>query len=238
MRLDQRMISEGLARSRSKAQQLILAGVVEVAGQLVSKPSAQTAGVIHVHEDPCPWVSRAALKLLHALEVFNLTPQGTALDVGASTGGFTEVLLARGAEHVYALDVGHGQLDASLACNPRVTNLEGINARAIPEGLVPAVQWITADLSFVSLGKVLPGVLPIGAAGAHLVVLVKPQFEAGPARVGKNGIVADPAVHDEVVAEARTGIERLGWTLLGQTESPILGADGNREFLIAARRAA
>ena len=230
------MVAKGLAPSRSKARALIAAGVVRVAGRVASKPSETAPGEIELGEDPCPWVSRAALKLVHALNMFALSPKGVALDVGASTGGFTEVLLARGAGHVHALDVGHGQLHPSLARDPRVTNHEGVNARTIPEGLIPAVDWVVSDVSFISLEKALPGPLTLARPGAHLIALIKPQFEAGRGAVGKGGIVGDPAVHAEVRARVRAFVEGSGWKVLGEVESPIRGSDGNREFLIAARK--
>lgn len=237
-RLDQRMVGEGLAPSRARAQALIAAGVVTVDGKLAAKPGQKTSGVIVVTADPCPWVSRAGLKLAHALDVFGLVPAGQALDLGASTGGFTQVLLARGAAHVWALDVGHGQLHADVAADARVTNLEGVNARDLPHPEIPQVDWITADLSFVSLTKVLPAALTHAGPGAHMVVLVKPQFEAGPGRVGKGGIVTDPDVHAEVLETVSSSVQGLGWRILGRIESPVLGGDGNREFLLSAQRAA
>lgn len=209
-----------------------------VGGAVAQKP-AQTVGPgaeVTVTAEPNPWVSRAALKLVHALEVFGLTPRGVALDVGASTGGFTEVLLARGAERVYALDVGHGQLHPRIAADPRVVNLEGVNIRAIPARQVPPVDWITADVSFISLTKALPAALALARPGAVLVALIKPQFEAGRAAVGKGGIVRDPAVHAAVRARIRAWLEGQGWQVTGEAPSPIEGSDGNREFLIAARK--
>ena len=234
MRLDQRMVAEGLAPSRARAQALIAAGVVRVGGQAAVKASSKAEGAIQVIGDPCPWVSRAGLKLDHALDVFGLSPSGIALDLGASTGGFTQVLLARGAEHVHALDVGHGQIDAALAADPRVSVHEGVNARAIPAGLVPPVDWITADLSFISLEKALPSALALARAGAWLVALIKPQFEAGREAIGKGGIVSDPAVHRAVCARVAAFLTDRGWQVSGQVPSPITGSDGNREFLIAA----
>ena len=235
LRLDQRMVTEGLVPSRAKAQALIAAGVVRVAGQIAAKPGARADGAIEIMGDPCPWVSRAGLKLVHALDQFALTPEGEALDLGASTGGFTEVLLARGAVHVFAVDVGRGQLHPKVAGDARVTNLENTNAREMPHADIGQVDWITADLSFVSLTKVLPAALRHAAPGAHLVALVKPQFEAGRGRIGKNGIVTDEAVHAGVLGNVSACVTELGWSLIGQTDSPILGGDGNREFLIAAR---
>lgn len=232
------MVAEGLAPSRSRAQALISAGVVQVGGRVIVKASDVTAGPIVLTQDPCPWVSRAGLKLDHALTVFGLNPSGIALDMGASTGGFTQVLLARGAAHVHALDVGHGQLHPDLQGDPRVTSHEGVNARAIPRGLVPPVDWITADLSFISLEKALPGGLGLARAGARLVALIKPQFEAGRAAIGKGGLVSDPAVHSAVCARIRAFLIAQGWVVQGIADSPIRGGDGNAEFLIAAERAA
>jgi len=192
-RLDQRLVAEGLASSRSRAQDLIAAGAVQIDGRPADRPGQRTAGTISLSAAPLPWVSRAALKLLHALDRFDLTPAGHALDLGASTGGFTQVLLARGADHVHAVDVGHGQLHPRLAADPRVTVLEGTHARDLPPGL-PVFDWITADLSFISLEKALPVALQAARPGTRLVALIKPQFEAGRAAVGKGGIVRDPAV--------------------------------------------
>ncbi len=241
MRLDQRLVALGLADSRSRAQALVKAGAVTVDGAMARKSSQSVAlgASIVVADGALPWVSRAALKLLHALDVLDLDPTGAeALDVGASTGGFTEVLLSRGAKQVYALDVGRDQLHASLAEDPRVVSLEGVNARAIPEGLIPPVDWVVSDVSFISLEKALPGPLELAKPGAALVALIKPQFEAGPAHVGRGGIVKDPAVHDAARARIRTFLQASGWTVLGEADSPIAGGDGNREFLIAARKGA
>lgn len=238
MRLDRWLHEHGHAESRSRAQALIAAGAVSVDGRPAMKPSAPVpAGAeVTVAADPCPWVGRAALKLLGALDAFGLTPQGEALDLGASTGGFTEVLLARGAARVHAVDVGHGQMHARLAADPRVVLHEGVNARAIPAGLVPPIDWITADLSFIPLAIVLPAVLPLARPGATFVGLIKPQFEAGRQAVGKGGIVTDPAEHARARAMVRAVLADVGWRVLGDIESPISGGDGNREFLIAARR--
>jgi 23S rRNA (cytidine1920-2'-O)/16S rRNA (cytidine1409-2'-O)-methyltransferase len=237
MRLDQRLVELGLAESRARARALVEAGAVTVDGAVARRP-AQAVGAgaeVAVTGAPIPWVSRAALKLVHALEVFRLTPRGVALDVGASTGGFTEVLLARGAERVYALDVGHGQLHPRVAADPRVVNLERVNIREIPPGLVPPVDWITADVSFISLEKALPAALALAKPGAVLVALIKPQFEAGRAAVGKGGIVRDPEVHAAVCARIRDWLGSQHWQVTGEAPSPIEGSDGNREFLIAAR---
>ncbi len=237
-RLDQHLVATGLAESRARAKALIEAGAVTVDGTVARKPSQAVAegAQVAVTADPNPWVSRAALKLTHALDEFGLTPRGVALDVGASTGGFTEVLLARGAARVFALDVGHGQLHPRIAADPRVVVHEGVNARDIPAGLVPPVDWIVADVSFISLEKALPGPLALARPGAVLVALIKPQFEAGRAQVGRGGIVRDAGVHAAVRARIRDWLERLGWQVTGEAPSPIEGGDGNREFLIAALR--
>lgn len=234
-RLDERLVALGLAPSRARARALIEAGAVTVDGRKVTRAAARTAGAVEVTE-PFPWVGRGALKLLHALDRFGLAPAGTALDIGASTGGFTQVLLARGAAHVHALDVGHGQIDRRLASDPRVTVHEGVNARALPRGLLPPLDWITADVSFISLRLVLPPALALARPGAHLVALVKPQFEAGPEAVGKGGIVRDTAVHASVTTGIADFLDGQGWRVLGLTGSPVTGGDGNREFLVAARR--
>lgn len=239
MRLDHRLVELGLAESRSRAQALVKAGVVQVAGAPARKASqtVRPDDVITCDEDPCPWVSRAALKLIHALDHFGLSPEGAAaLDVGASTGGFTEVLLARGAAEVHALDVGHGQLHRRLAGDPRVISHEGVNARAIPEGLIPTVDWIVSDVSFISLTKALPGPMALARPGGVLIALVKPQFEVGPGDVGRGGIVRDEAAQARARETARRFIETAGWRVLGETDSPIRGGDGNREYLIAAEK--
>ncbi|MGG7565714.1 TlyA family RNA methyltransferase [Rhodovulum sp. DZ06] len=236
MRLDQRLAALGLADSRARAQALIAAGVVRVNGAAAKKASQKTAESdrIEVTENPNPWVSRAALKLAHALEVFGLKPHGEALDVGASTGGFTEVLLAHGAARVHALDVGHGQLHPRIAADPRVRNLEGVNAREIPEGLVPPVDWIVSDVSFIGLEKALPGPMALARDGARLVALIKPQFEAGPGAVGKDGVLKDDALIAQIRARIRGFLEGAGWRVTHEGDSPIAGGDGNREYLIAA----
>lgn len=237
-RLDRALVERGLAPSRARAQALIAAGAVVVNGELATRSSAPVAPDtdLDVTHDPCPWVSRAGLKLVHGLDLFGLRPSGTALDLGASTGGFTEVLLARGAEHVHAVDVGRGQLAEALKAHPQVTLHEGVNARAIPGGLVPPADWITADLSFISLKLALPCALGLAKPEAWLVALIKPQFEAGPAALGKGGVVRDPAVHAQVQAEISGFLTREGWRVIGLAPSPILGGDGNAEFLIAAQK--
>ena len=234
-RLDQRVVALGLADSRSRAQALIAAGVVTVDGKIVKRPAYSGTGEIRVTADPNPWVSRAALKLVHGLDHFELTPHGIVADVGASTGGFTQVMVARGAAQVHAIDVGHGQLHPRVARLPEVRNHEGINARSLPDGLLPPLDWIVSDVSFISLTKALPSVMALAKPQALLLALIKPQFEAGPARVGKGGIVTDLEVHTEVQQTIETFLQNRGWRILGLTESPITGSDGNREFLIAAQ---
>ena len=235
-RLDQRMVAEGLAPSRARAAALIAAGVVTVDGRPATRPADRRAGTIAVTGEPNPWVSRAALKLVHALDTFGLAPAGVAADLGASTGGFTQVLLARGAAHVHAVDVGHGQLHPAVAADPRVTVHEGVNARALPAGLLPPLDWITADLSFISLEKALPPALGLARPGAVLIALVKPQFEAGPAAVGKGGIVRDPAARAAAVERIAAFLVAAGWAVTGTAQSPVPGSDGNIEHLIAARK--
>ena len=186
-----------------------------------------------------PWVSRGGVKLDHALTHFGIDPSGlTALDIGASTGGFTDALCQRGARRVYAVDVGYGQLDARLRDDARVTVLERTNARHLSRAEVPEpIDLIVCDASFIGLRTILPAPLLLAAVGARLVALIKPQFEAGRERVGKGGIVRDPAVYVEVCETIREWLTAGGWPPIGLTESPIKGRDGNTEFLIAARRA-
>lgn len=236
IRLDQRMVQEGLAPSRARAQAMISDGVVTVDGRVAQKASDRRDGIIAVTGPTDPWVSRAAYKLLHALDHFALAPSGVALDLGASTGGFCQVLLACGAVHVHAVDVGHGQLHADVAGDPRISSYEGVNAKALPTDQIPAPDWITCDVSFIALEKALPVALGHAPPGAHLVALIKPQFEAGPGKIGKGGIVKDPAVHAAVCDRVQDFLLAKGWAVLGLTDSPITGSDGNREFLIAAQK--
>ncbi len=238
MRLDQALVAAGLTGSRARAQELIAAGVVRVAGKPAKKPSQKVADeALSLTENPNPYVSRAALKLAHALSTFQLSPEGAiALDVGASTGGFTQVLLEAGALKVYALDVGHGQLHPKLSADPRVVNLEGINAKSIPEGAVPAVDFIVTDVSFISLTKALPMALGLAKSSAKFIGLIKPQFEVGRANIGKSGIVKDSAAKAKARADVRAFLEAEGWAITHAAESPILGQHGNQEFLIAAEK--
>ncbi|MBL1437055.1 MAG: TlyA family RNA methyltransferase [Rhodobacteraceae bacterium] len=238
MRLDLALVAAGLTDSRARAQELIAAGVVRVAGKPAKKPSQKVGDeALSLTQNPNPYVSRAALKLAHALQAFQLSPKGAvALDVGASTGGFTQVLLEAGATKVYALDVGHGQLHPKLLDDPRVVNLEGTNAKSIPEGAVPSVDFIVTDVSFISLTKALPMALGLAKSGAIFVGLIKPQFEVGRANIGKSGIVKDDAAKAQARNDVRTFLEGEGWAVTHEDESPILGQHGNQEFLIAAEK--
>lgn len=243
-RADQALVARGLVESRARAQALILAGKVfagPAADRRVDKAGQPIADDVPltVKGQEHPWVSRGGLKLEKGLDAFGIDPAGAVgLDVGASTGGFTDVLLARGAAKVYAVDVGHGQLAWTLRGDDRVVVLERTNARHLTRDQVPEpVDLIVCDASFISLAKVLPAALALAAPGARLVALVKPQFEAGREAVGKGGVVRDPAVHEQVCARVRAWLDGLpGWQVLGLTDSPILGPEGNREFLIAAER--
>jgi 23S rRNA (cytidine1920-2'-O)/16S rRNA (cytidine1409-2'-O)-methyltransferase len=242
VRLDTLLVSRGLAESREKARALILAGRVEVAGH----PAAKAGTALHrdvevrVSAPEHPWVSRGGVKLAHALDCFGIDAAGRlALDIGASTGGFTDVLLARRARHVIALDVGHNQLHWKLRSDPRVTVLEGINARAISPADLPGLgggaDIVTIDVSFISLRLILPVVPPLLASDADVLVLVKPQFEAGREDVGRGGLVRDPAVHERVVREVSDAAAAVGLSPVGVIDSPITGAEGNREFLMHLR---
>jgi 23S rRNA (cytidine1920-2'-O)/16S rRNA (cytidine1409-2'-O)-methyltransferase len=237
-RADVVLVERGFFTSRARAQEAIAAGLVTVNGTAVRKPSESVAEDAQVTaEQPHPYVSRGGVKLAAALEVFHIDPKGcVCLDVGSSTGGFTEVLLLRGAAHVYAVDVGHGQLHPKVAGDARVTNLEGTDARSLSPALVPRpVDLLVSDVSFISLKLVLPPAAALLKPQATLAVLVKPQFEAGRDRV-KKGIVRDEAVHRAVCEDMTGFVASLGFTPLGLVPSPIEGQDGNREFLLGARR--
>lgn len=245
-RLDVELVARGLADSRSRARDLVLRGHVTVDGRPATKPSAPvaTGAALALAAGTAAYVSRAAEKLVAGLAAFGFDPAGRfALDLGASTGGFTEVLLARGARAVVAIDVGHGQLHPRLAADPRVTAIEGVNARALTAddirdgGVSAAPQAIVADLSFISLRLALPPALGLAAPGAWGVFLVKPQFEVGREGVGKGGIVRDPALA-EAAAEglAKWLGDQPGWRVAGLVPSPLEGGDGNREFLLGATR--
>lgn len=239
MRLDQALVAAGLADSRARAQALIAAGVVRIDGAPAAKPAQKVpeGAELALTSDPLPYVSRAALKLRHALETFGLDPaDAIALDLGASTGGFSEVLLEAGAAEVWAIDVGHGQLHPRLRSDPRLHAIEGLNVRDLTAAHVPAPDWIVSDLSFISLEKALPPALGLAKPGATLVALIKPQFEVGPAHVGKGGLVRDATARDAARARIRGFLETSGWRVTGEAESPITGGDGNTEYLVAATR--
>lgn len=232
------LVERGLFESRAKARAAIEAGRVFADG----RPVARASDLIGTHAQIAaqaahPWVGRGALKLVHALDLWPITVEGrVVLDVGASTGGFTEVCLARGAARVYAVDVGQGQLHASLAADPRVVSLEGVDARRLDASLAPEPPaLVVCDASFIGLSKVLPVPLSLAAPGADLVALVKPQFEAGPGGVGKGGLVKDPAVRAAALDSARRFLQASGWRVLGEAESPIAGGEGNLEYLVWAR---
>jgi len=240
-RADQLLVERGLAESRTKAQALILAGLVSCGERRVDKPGEQLAAdaALVLKDRDHPWVSRGGVKLAHALSRFRITvDEHVALDIGASTGGFTEVLLSRGAKRVYAVDVGHGQLAWKLRQDPRVVVRERVNARYLKRGDIPEpLDTITCDASFISVATVLPAPLALAAEKAQLVALIKPQFEAGPAPVGKGGVVRDPEVHREVCERVAAWVgAQPDWRVIEIVESPILGPKGNREFLLYARR--
>jgi 23S rRNA (cytidine1920-2'-O)/16S rRNA (cytidine1409-2'-O)-methyltransferase len=238
-RLDNALVDRGLAPSRERARALILAGQVTVDGQVVSKAGAPVAADARVElaTPDHPYVGRGGVKLAHALDVFSIDPKGRrALDVGASTGGFTDVLLQRGAASVIALDVGRGQLDWRLRTDARVIVREGVNARALTADDVPhAVTLVTIDVAFISLRLVLPALPPFLEDGADVVALVKPQFEAGRDEVGKHGLVTDPLVHEAVLARVTAAADSVGFSRVAMTPSPITGATGNQEFFLHLR---
>jgi 23S rRNA (cytidine1920-2'-O)/16S rRNA (cytidine1409-2'-O)-methyltransferase len=239
IRLDLLVVDRGLAPSRERARAIILAGRVRVAGQVISKAGASVAGdaSIELIAPDHPYVGRGGIKLAHALDTFAVQVAGRrALDIGASTGGFTDVLLQRGALEVIAVDVGHGQLDWKLRNDPRVVVREGVNARYLAAEDVPhAVDLVTIDVAFISLSHIFPALPRFLAPHADVVALVKPQFEAGREAVGKGGLVTDPAVHDEVIARATESAAAAGLRRAGMTASPITGASGNREFFLHLR---
>ena len=239
-RADQRLVELGLAESRSRAQALILAGLVYAGDRRVEKAGqgVDSAATLTVKGRDHPWVSRGGVKLAHGLDHFGWDVTGvTALDVGSSTGGFTDVLLTRGAAKVYAVDSGTNQLAWRLREDARVIVLEQTNARYLTDAQVPeAVDLIVCDASFIGLAKVLVRPLDFARPLARLLALIKPQFEAGPGEVGKGGVVRDAAVHARVCAEVRAWLAHIGWSVAGITPSPITGPEGNIEFLIAAQR--
>ena len=241
-RADLFLVEHGFFESRARARAAIEGGLVFADGKPVRKPSEEIADGAQIRASaPHPWVSRGGLKLVAALDAFGFDPKGkVCLDIGASTGGFTQVLLERGARRVHAVDVGHGQLHARVRDDPRVVMREGFDARTLTaadftgaEGVADLPQLLVCDVSFISLALILPKVFALAAPGAQAALLVKPQFEAGPARVSK-GVVRDPAVHAEVCANATALVEKLGWRRIGLIPSPIEGGDGNKEFLLGA----
>jgi 23S rRNA (cytidine1920-2'-O)/16S rRNA (cytidine1409-2'-O)-methyltransferase len=238
-RADVLLVERGLFESRAKARAAIEAGGVTAGGRRVARPSETLDEASEIVAAPAhPWVGRGALKLAHALDLWPIAVEGRmVLDVGASTGGFSEVCLARGAARIYAVDVGRGQLHPRLSADDRVVNLEGTDARSLTRAEVPDVPGlIVADVSFIPLAKALPAALALAGSGTDLVALVKPQFEVGPGRVGKGGIVRDGAARAEAVAGVRRFLEAAGWRVQGEAESPIAGGDGNVEFLVWARK--
>jgi 23S rRNA (cytidine1920-2'-O)/16S rRNA (cytidine1409-2'-O)-methyltransferase len=244
LRLDAVLLERGLVPSRERARALILAGHVRVDGHPATKAGTAVSrdALIAITTPDHPYVGRGGLKLAHALDAFSISVANrVALDIGASTGGFTDVLLQRGASRVVALDVGHGQLDWKIRTDPRVDVVERVNARTLTAASLPpgtsAFDIVTIDVSFISLRHILPVVPPLLRFDADVVALVKPQFEAGRAEVGKGGIVRDPAVHARVVEEIASSADALGLERAGLTDSPIAGMEGNREFLLHLRQA-
>ncbi len=239
-RVDQLLVERGLAESRARAQALVMAGLVFAGETKIDKPGHQIAedAALDVRGRDHPWVSRGGIKLAHAIEHFGLDPAGaTAMDIGSSTGGFTDVLLSHGAAHVFCVDSGTNQLAWKLREDPRVTVLEQLSARLLtPEHIDRPCNWVVCDASFISLAKVLDVPLRLAAPQCQLVALIKPQFEVGREEVGKGGVVRDPALHARVCEEVRGWIEGLGWTVQGIANSPITGPQGNVEFLLSATR--
>ncbi|HTU53770.1 MAG TPA: TlyA family RNA methyltransferase [Acetobacteraceae bacterium] len=241
-RVDLLLVERGLAESRARAAALILAGLVYQGERRVEKAGETMApdAPLAVRGRDHPWVSRGGIKLAHGLDYFGLSPEGrVCLDIGASTGGFVEVLLAGGARRVHAVDVGHGQLAWKLRTDPRVVVHERTNARFLSREAIPdPVEALTCDASFIGLASVLPAPLALAAPGAWAIALIKPQFEAGRENISRGGVVRDPEVHREVCERIGAWWEgQEGWRVIGITPSPVLGPAGNREFLIAAARA-
>lgn len=239
-RLDVALVERGLAETRAAAQRLVMAGLVFSGDKRLDKAGQGIAAdtALEVRGQPHPYVSRGGLKLERALDRFAIPVTGRiALDVGASTGGFTDCLLQHGAAKVYAVDVGTNQLAWKLRSDPRVVSMEKTNIRNVTAAQIPEpIDLIVCDASFIGMRTALPAALMLAAPGAHLVALIKPQFEVGKGRVGKGGIVREPELHREVVDTISAWLAAMpGWTVLGVADSPITGADGNREFLIAAR---
>lgn len=239
-RLDQMLVQRGLVESRTRAQALVMAGVVFAGEEKVAKPGQQVAEDVEleVRGRDHPWVSRGGIKLAHAIEHFHLDPGGAvAMDIGSSTGGFTDVLLQGGAEHVFAVDSGTNQLAWKIRQDERVTVLEQTSARILTrEHITRECNWVVCDASFISLSKVLEVPLQLAARECRLVALIKPQFEVEKHEVGKGGVVRDAALHERVCGEVRQWLEGLGWDIEGIATSPITGPQGNVEFLICATR--
>ncbi len=246
-RIDQLLVARGLAESRARAQALVMAGLVFAGESKVLKAGQQVAedAEIEVRGRDHPWVGRGGIKLAHAIDHFGLDPDGAiAMDIGSSTGGFTDVLLSKRAERVFAVDSGTNQLAWKLRQDPRVTVLEQTSARLLTPELIDApCNWVVCDASFISLRKVLEVPLQLAAPACRLVALIKPQFEAGKGEVGRGGVVRDPAIHERVCNEVRAWLEGLdkeigGWQVDGIVTSPITGPEGNVEFLVSAHRPA
>ena len=238
-RIDLLLVERGMFDSRARARAAIEAGRVSAGGAVVARPSDLVAEDADITATPAhPWVGRGGLKLDHALTLWPVVVAGrTVLDVGASTGGFTQVCLSRCAARVYAVDVGSGQLHPALAGDPRVVDLSGTDARALDASLIPAPpDLIVTDVSFIALAKALPAALALAGAGAELIALVKPQFEVGRERVGKGGLVKDPAAQALALANVVAWLEGTGWRVLATADSPVTGGDGNREYLLRAVR--
>lgn len=241
LRLDLLLVAQGLAESRTKAQALIMAGLVYHGEQKLDKAGAEFAEdfEVTVRGKEHPWVSRGGMKLAKAIAHFKIDVKGAvAMDVGASTGGFTDVLLTHGAAKVYAVDVGHGQLDVKLRNDPRVVVMEETNARHLTtEMITDALDIIVCDASFISLTKVLPAALALAKPKAQLVTLIKPQFEVGKAEVSRGkGVIRDPSLHQQVCDDISAWVRDLGWQVVGVTQSPITGPKGNIEFLLYATK--
>jgi len=240
IRIDKKMVESGLVKSRQEAQRRVMAGEVWIENQRISKPSTMIpmTAEIRLTGSELPYVSRGGLKLEAALAAFSLDVKGkTALDIGASTGGFTDCLLQHGANHVFAVDVGYGQIAWRLRQDNRVTVIERTNARYLSPAVIPdPVQIFTIDVSFISLKRILPAVYPLLSSGGWGVMLIKPQFEVGKGEVGKGGIVKDSKKHRRVIEEISSFSRYLGLKEIGRIPSPILGAKGNREFLMAVEK--
>jgi 23S rRNA (cytidine1920-2'-O)/16S rRNA (cytidine1409-2'-O)-methyltransferase len=237
-RLDEALVARGLYSTRSRARDAIKRGTVTVDGITVTKPAQPVSedAVIAIADDARAYVSRAALKLKHALDHFALSPKGrNCLDIGASTGGFSEILLERGAAHVTAVDVGHDQFAPSLRHDRRVTLWEGLNARELaPEHVKAPLDFIVCDVSFISLKLALPRALELAAPGAKLIALIKPQFEAGPKALSRDGVVRSETLHRKICDDIASWLQARRWSVIGLTASPLEGGSGNKEFLVAA----